>query len=163
MAKLSAKPDHDVRPLRADDLERMIAIDRAHAGRPRRRFFEKRLAAANANPDDYIHVGVSSDGKLMGFVFARVLHGEFGREQAIAAFDVIGVDPEHEEHGFGHALMQGLTTAMRDKGVRLLHSQADWTNHGLLKFFDSTGFKFAPRLVLERAVAEPLMEPTDEV
>jgi ribosomal protein S18 acetylase RimI-like enzyme len=159
----SANPNSAVRPLCADDLDRMIAIDRAHTRRQRRRFFEKRLAVAGTHPDDYIHLGVSSDGKLMGFVLARVLHGEFGREQAIAAFDVIGVDPEQEERGFGRALMQGLRTALRDKGVRLVHSQADWTNHGLLKFFDSAGFKFAPRLVLERAVAEPLAESTDDI
>ena len=28
---------------------------------------------------------------------------------------------------------------------------------------DSTGFALAPRLVLERSVAEPLAEPTEEV
>jgi ribosomal protein S18 acetylase RimI-like enzyme len=159
----SANAAHAVRPLRADDLDRMIAIDRAHAGGQRRRFFEKRLAAAAAHPDDYVHLGVSSEGKLMGFVLARVLHGEFGREQALAAVDVIGVDPARQERGFGRALMQGLDAALREKGVRLMHSQADWTNHSLLKFFDSAGFQFAPRLVLGRPVGEPLVESTEEV
>ncbi len=151
-----------VRRLRPDDLERTIAIDQAHTGRSRRRFFEKRLAAARSHPEDFIHVGVTRDGVLVGFVFARVREGEFGRDEQVAALDLMGVDPESEERGYGHVLMEALAQAMRDKGVRRLHSQADWTEHGLLKFFDSTKFKLAPRLVLERAVAEPIKETVKE-
>ncbi len=163
MVDASADPNQGVRPLRPEDLERMIAIDQAYTGRPRRRFFEKRLDAAKGHPEDFIHVGMSRGGALVGYAFARVLHGEFGLEQAVAALDLVGVDPESQGRGYGHALMEGLAQVMRQKGVRLLHSQADWTNHGLLKFLDSTSFELAPRLVLERAVAEPLAEPTDEV
>ena len=51
---------------------------------------------------------------------------------------------------------------MREKGVQSLQSQADWTNHGLLRFFDSSGFALAPRLVLERSVLTPLAEAIDD-
>ncbi|MEZ5788924.1 MAG: GNAT family N-acetyltransferase [Xanthobacteraceae bacterium] len=146
-----------VRRLRPDDLERTIAIDQAHTGRPRRRFFEKRLDAARKHPENFIHVGVTEGDKLMGFAFARVRQGEFGRDEPIAALDLMGVDHASEAHGYGHRLIEALQAAMREKGIRRLHSQADWTEHGLLKFFDSTGFKLAPRLVLERA-AELMME-----
>ena len=152
-----------VRPLSADDLDRMIAIDQAHTGRQRRRFFEKRFEAAKAHPQDFIHVGVSRNGTLVGFAFARVLHGEFGRDKPTAALDLIGVDPDCRDHGYGHALLDGLADAMRAAGVRNLHSQADWTDHGLLKFFDSAGFELAPRLVLERSVAAPLAEPAEDI
>lgn len=151
-----------VRRLRPDDLERTIAIDQAHTGRSRRRFFEKRLDAARKHPDDFIHVGVTRDGALAGFAFARVRQGEFGRDEPSAALDLIGVHPGSEEHGLGRVLMQALMQAMRDKGVKRLHSQADWTEHRMLKFFGSTGFKLAPRLVLERAVAEPITEPAED-
>lgn len=147
-----------VRRLRPDDLERTIAIDQAHTGRSRRRFFEKRLDAARKHPEDFIHVGVTRDGVLVGFAFARLRQGEFGRDEEVAALDLIGVDPASEEHGYGHQLMAAIGQAMRDKGVRRLHSQADWTEHELLRFFDSTAFKLAPRLVLERAVADPIPE-----
>jgi hypothetical protein len=46
--------------------------------------------------------------------------------------------------------------------VQSLQSQADWTNHPLLRFFDSSGFRLAPRLVLERSVLTPFAEPVDE-
>jgi len=160
---MATSAKHAARPLRADDLERMIAIDQAHTGRQRRRFFEKRFAAAKAHPHDFIHVGVSRNGSLIGFAFARVLHGEFGRDEPVAALDLIGVDPASQDHGLGHALLDGITDAMRSAGVRRLHSQADWTNHRLLAFFDSTGFELASRLVLERPVALPLAEAAEDI
>lgn len=152
-----------VRPLRPEDLERMIAIDQAHTGRPRRRFFEKRLEAAKRHPADFIHVGVERSGTLAGFAIARLQHGEFGRDETIASLDLVGVDPDSQERGYGHALMDGLARVMHAKGVRQLHSQADWTNHGLMKYLDSTGFELAPRLMLERTVNHPLAESADEV
>jgi GNAT superfamily N-acetyltransferase len=146
----------------ANDLERMIEIDRAYTGEARRRFYEKRVRASELHPQDYVHVGVRHDGQLVGFAFARLLHGEFGRNDAVAVLDVLGVDPGHRERGQGHELMDRLIVAMRQRGVTLMQSQADWTAFELLKFFASTGFRLAPRLVLERSVAAPLDEPADE-
>ncbi|HTT48561.1 MAG TPA: GNAT family N-acetyltransferase [Pseudolabrys sp.] len=162
MNTVAATLDNTVRPLRSADLERVIAIDSAHVGEPRRRFFEKRLAHARQHPEDYVHVGVTHNGMLVGFAFARVLRGEFGREQASATLDAVGVEHDSRERGVGRALMAGLTKLMREKGVRSLQSQADWTNHALLRFFDSSGFRLAPRLVLERSVLTPLAETVDE-
>jgi len=162
MNTAAATIDNTVRPLRAADLERIIAIDSAHVGEPRRRFFEKRLAHAKQHPDDYVHVGVTRNGALVGFAFARVLHGEFGREQASATLDAVGVEHDSRDRGVGRSLMAALTKLLRENGVQSLQSQADWTNSALLRFFDSSGFRLAPRLVLERSVLTPLAEPVDE-
>lgn len=159
----SLPADAKVRPLAARDLDRMVAIDQAHTGASRRRFFEKRLAAAATEPGDFIHVGVEAEGGLIGFAFARVLAGEFGRPEPVAVLDLVGVDPSEQAHGIGHALMDALTAGAEAHGVRLMHSQADWTDHGLLRFFAGSGFQLAPRLVLERPVAVPLAEPVDDV
>jgi L-amino acid N-acyltransferase YncA len=155
----AATTHNRVRPLSPADLERVIAIDSAHVGEPRRRFFEKRLAHAKQHPDDFMQVGVARNGKLLGFAFARILRGEFGRDQAIAILDAVGVEYDSRERGVGRALMQGLTEVMREKKVQSLQSQADWTNHALLRFFDASDFKLARRLVLERSVDAPLKEP----
>jgi len=162
MSNAAAKTDNSVRPLRPTDLERVIAIDSANVGEPRRRFFEKRLAHAQQHPEDIVHVGVVRKDTLVGFAFARIQRGEFGRAQAIATLDAVGVEQDSREHGVGHALMDGLSKVMRQKGVQSLQSQADWTNHGLLRFFESSGFKLAPRLVLERSVLTPLAERLDD-
>ncbi len=151
------------RRLGVDDVERVIAIDRVHSGHSRRRFFEKRFAAAEAQPEDFIHVGVVQDGLLRGFAIARVHRGEFGHERAVAVLDAIGVDSESRERGIGQLLMRELGAAMGSRGVRTLQSQADWTNHGLLRFFAHAGFELAPRLALQRAVAAPFDEVSEEI
>ena len=109
------------------------------------------------------HAAQTLYSTLVGFALGRLLYGEFGRVEPVAVLDAIGVDRSSQEHGYGHALMAGLLAAVRRKGVRQLHSQADWTNHGLLKFFDSTGFKLAQRVVLERSTAESMDESGEEV
>ena len=155
--------DRVSRPLDMDDVERVIAIDRVRGGHSRRHFFEKRFAAAKAQPNDFIHVGVVKDGVLRGFATARVHRGEFGFEQAVAVLDAIGVESESRERGIGQLLTRELGKVMGRTGVRALQTQADWTNRELLRFFATAGFKLAPRLALERPVAVPLDETTEEI
>lgn len=150
------------RLLDSADFERVIAIDRAHTGRARRQFFAKRFAAAAASPEDYVHIGIRNGGPLQGFAMARVLRGEFGRDRAIAVLDAIGVEPESRERGVGQSLIQELIELLGQAGIDSLQSQADWTNRELLRFFDESGFTLAPRLALERAVAVPLEEASEE-
>jgi ribosomal protein S18 acetylase RimI-like enzyme len=162
MNNLAANTENRVRPLNSADLDRVVAIDLGHVGESRQRFFEKRLAHAARHPEDFVHVGVTRDGVLVGFVFARIQRGEFGREQALATLDAFGVEHSSQNRGVGRALMHGLTEVMRRKGVQSLQSQADWTNQPLLHFFDASGFSLAPRLVLERSVLVPLAEPVED-
>lgn len=151
-----------IRRLVRTDLERVIAIDRANSGRARRRFFERRLAAATAHPEDFVQVGVMREGALRGFAFAHVLRGEFGRERLAAVLDAIGVELESRERGVGQSLIEGLAGKLRAVGARILHSQAEWSDPELLPFFAASGFELAPRLALERSVTEPLIEPSEE-
>jgi ribosomal protein S18 acetylase RimI-like enzyme len=163
MTVAPASADRDVRTLVNDDVERVIAIDRAHSGHARRRYFERRFAAAKAQPEDYIHVGAVRDGLLRGFAIARILRGEFGQAHVVAVLDAIGVEAESQDRGIGQSLMAALGETMQRRGVRVLQSEAEWTNHDLLRFFHAAGFKLAPRLALERSTAEPLDEASEEV
>ena len=156
-------PVSHARALGLDDLERVIAIDSAHTGHSRRRFFEKRFAAAVARPQDFATIGIDRNGALRGFAIARIQRGEFGREQAVAVLDAVGVEPHARERGVGRALIDGLIAALDRMGVGSLTSQAAWNNHELLRFFAASGFALAPRLVLERSLAEPLYEGSEEV
>lgn len=162
MPVIATVPDRNVRPLMADDMERVIAIDRAHSGHSRRSFFEKRFATAKSHPNDFIHIGVTRSSSLRGFATARVLRGEFGREYSVAVLDGLGVEAESQELGIGQELMNGLTQALRSMGVQSLQSQAVWMNHDLLRFFAASGFELASRLALERSVA-PLEEVHEDL
>jgi GNAT superfamily N-acetyltransferase len=158
-----ARADESFRAVDARDLERVVEIDRIHSGHSRRRFFEKRFACAAANPGDFVQLGLMRGRSLRGFALARLLHGEFGQEDAVAVLDALGVAPESQEQGVGQSLIERLVEVLRQKGVRSLHSQARWANVRLLHFFDAAGFRLLPRMVLDRSVADPLIEPLEEL
>lgn len=139
------------RALGADDLDRVVAIDRAIVGRSRRGFFEKRLEAALAAPDDFVVVGVDGKSGLDGFGFARIYHGDFGTSDKIAVIDAIGVAPDSQKGGIGRMILDAMDVRLARKDVAEIRTQADWRFHGLLKFFDSTGFLEAPVHVFERS------------
>jgi GNAT superfamily N-acetyltransferase len=149
------------RPITAADLEQVIAIDTANTGLSRRHFFEKRFATAKARPSDFVQIGVAEGNTLRGFAVAHVLRGEFGRKDAIAVLDALGVAPASKEHGLGQVLVEELIAVARQRGARSLHSQVDWKNAELLRFFNSAHFALAPRVGLERSTNE-LLEQVDE-
>ena len=153
---------HSTRPITVADLEQVIAIDKVNTGQSRRHFFEKRFAAAKARPSDFVQVGVVADNTLRGFAIARILRGEFGQKDAIAVVDALGVERESREHGLGHRLMDGLVETARKQGAHFVQSLVDWKNPDLLRFFNTTNFKLAPRLALECAMAELRTERDEE-
>ncbi|MCC7461434.1 MAG: GNAT family N-acetyltransferase [Gammaproteobacteria bacterium] len=152
-----------VRLLRAEELERAVHIDTANAGRSRRAFLARRLRAAQQSPEDYLHLAVDAHDRLAGFALARVLRGEFGRDEAVAVLDVIDVDRTLAVRGSGQRLFAALGARLRERGVRQVYSESEWTNHTLLRFFAASGFQLARRVILERAVGEPLAEPAEAV
>ena len=109
MTNAAVNIENNVRPLRPADLEQVIAIDSVYVGEPRRRFFEKRLAHAEKHPEDFVHVGVALNGALVGFAFARILRGEFGRSKPLPCSTRSALMSGSRERGVGHALMGGLT------------------------------------------------------
>lgn len=156
MAK-TAKPDPmklEIRSLVPDDIDTVAAIDQQGYGASRKGFFEKRLAAVQKTPENYVTLGAQCDGLLTGFVIGRISRGEFGSLQPSAAVDAIGVHPAYWGDGIGTALIAGLEDALRKLGVELLFSQADWTNSNLLRFFERAGFGLAPRTLLEGDVLQ---------
>jgi GNAT superfamily N-acetyltransferase len=144
-----------IRPLKPDDLASVVAIDRTVTGRSRRSFYERRLAHYAREPSAFVALAAELDGRFAGFAFARLYEGEFGGVAREAALDAIGVDPELRHHRVGAELVAGLLAAVRTRGARELTTQVDWAEADLLGFFSHTNFTPAPRLVLERAVAEP--------
>jgi len=150
MAQGKDKASVTTRPLTADDLERVIAIDAELAGDIRRGFFERRLRGALSYPQGFIFVGIDDGGTLAGFALVRILAGEFGSGDLVAVLDAIGVASAHQGKGYGQALMAGVNDVMTKKSIRELQTQAEWNNHGLLEFLDAAGFERAPRVILNR-------------
>lgn len=156
----------EIRPLSAADLETVIAIDKATTGVSRRGYFEKRLNAATDRPRDYVYVGLHDNGQLVGYAFAKMVNGEFGKPGAGAALDAIGVNPTHANKGYGSQLLKAVEAVLKKKGVETLSSQIAWSSGAMLGFFSSAGFELAPRLVLTRTtetIAPQLAEGRDDL
>jgi ribosomal protein S18 acetylase RimI-like enzyme len=144
------------RALRPEDLETVVQIDRERSGRSRTEFYAKRFRTLADDPGSVIAVAAQAGKRLVGFSFAHVLDGEFGAAAPVGVLDAIGVLPDQEREGIATALLSGLERALAERGVRELRTQADWTEHGIAAFFSASGFRLAPRVVLERALDRPV-------
>ena len=137
-----------IRPLKSTDLDEVVVIDRQHVDRSRRGFFAKRLEAVLADPGTYVQVGAEVNGSLVGYAMARLIDGEFGLSKT-AILEAMAVETSHDHHGTGEALLAGIDAVLKRKGLKTMQTNAAWTSHNLLRFFDHQGFKLAPRHVVE--------------
>jgi ribosomal protein S18 acetylase RimI-like enzyme len=145
-----------VRALSPDDLDAVITIDAANAGRARRGFFVTRLAAVKRDPTSFLALGIEDGGALAGFVIARIFRGEFGTDEPVASIDAIGVSVAKQGRGLGSALMAGFEDAMLKRGIVEVMSQDLWSGAPLMRFFAANGFELAPRWVLERPLDDAI-------
>lgn len=143
-------------PLAPQDLDAVVEIDRGVAGRSRRRFFEKRLAAALAEPGRYVYVGARQDGALVGYALARMMDGEFGGGAPSATLDAIGVAERNRGHGVGRRLLECVEAVLAHKGVSELVTEVEWGDQAMLHFFEHGSFELAPRVVLALDATTPL-------
>ena len=144
----------DLRAIGVESLATVVDLDSASNGSHRRDFFTKRFEAQDKHPKAFISVGALEDGKMVGFVFCHMLLGEFGSHELIAVLDAMAVEPESQGHGVGHELMQQLINEIRDRGGKGLRTQVGWDQPEVIDFFSNTGFRMAPRLILERSTRD---------
>ena len=140
-----------VRPMAESDLDAVAMLDHRLAGQSRHGFYVKRLAAASLAPNAFLGLVAEMDGRLVGFVSAHVLDGEFGGTDPAAVLDAIGTAPDLRGRGVARALMTAFEAEARRRGIRQIQSEVNWTNHGLVRFFADAGFGLAPQVVLECA------------
>jgi ribosomal protein S18 acetylase RimI-like enzyme len=143
-----------VRPIAATDLDLLVALDQKITGHSRRGFYEKRLKAMANDPASFIALAAEAGGQVKGFLMAYLLDGEFGGQAPVAVMDALGVDPRSRGAGLAKSLMAALDVVLKEKGVKELQTQAAISEHELMGFFIKSGYQLAPRLTLERSVAQ---------
>jgi ribosomal protein S18 acetylase RimI-like enzyme len=154
MNRAAAEPRITVRALRPEDLDAVVAIDRAIEKRPRRAYVQRRLQAALREPARHAQFAAVDAQGVVGYLLARLLRGEFGRRQPVLRIELVGVREDLQGQGVGRLLLDALSSHARRKGVTELRTAADWRDHRMLRWFDATGFALAPDRILECAVGQ---------
>lgn len=152
-----------VRTLRADDLTRLVAIDRALTGRPRQTWFEGKLRQAINEAGVKISLGAEIDGCLVGAVLGAVHYGEFGLPEPVAILDTILVDPAFSRRGIAAAIFHQLVKNLKGLRVECLRTEVGADEVSLTGFLKKQGFKQAPRVVLELPLSSVRDSTLDQV
>ena len=148
-----------IRALQPRDLDAVVVIDQAIEGRPRRNYIQRRLAAAVREPARHVQFAAVDGGALAGYLLARVLHGEFGREQTGLRIELVGVRRDLQQRGIGRRLLDALVDHARRNAVAELRSAADWTHHGMVRWFDAMGFSLSADRIVDRAIGDDASGP----
>lgn len=138
-----------LRRLERADLEEAVAIDAVNTGRSRRGYFEKRLMMALREPKLHVQFAVEREGVLAGYVLARVLEGEFGRNAPSLRLEGLEVKASSQHHGIGHMLHAAIQDEARRRGLHEIRTGADWRDHGMLRFLDAVGYELAAYHVID--------------
>lgn len=145
-----------VRSLAADDLAALIAVDRRITGRDRAAYYRRKVEEAMEESGVRVSLVAEIDGRVAGFIMARVDFGEFGRTEPEAVIDTIGVDPLHAQRAVGSALVSQLLANLGSLRVERVRTEVEWNQFGLLGFLERCGFRPSARLCFVRPLANYL-------
>jgi ribosomal protein S18 acetylase RimI-like enzyme len=159
MTETAVPPQVAIRPLQPGDLDAVVAIDQAIEGRSRRAYIRRRLDAALREPARHAQFAAVGAQGLVGYLLARVLIGEFGREQAGLRIELVGVRRDQQHHGVGQHLLDALVEHGRRKGLDELRTAARWNDHAMLRWFDAMGFALSADRIVDCAVGAGAYRP----
>ncbi len=140
----------NVRMIRKNDLDSVVAIDRLITGQERRDYYQRKLEQAVDNKHNVNASLVAEiDGKLAGFMMGDVFFGEYGIPDATATIDTIGVHPDFQKHGVASELMDQFLMNMKAASVRKIYTLVNWSDFALEGFFSRHKFQPSKRISLE--------------
>lgn len=141
-----------VRSMREADLSAIIGLDRRLTGRDRSGYYRRKAQEALSESGVRVSLVAELDGRLVGFVMARVDFGEFGETQPEAVIDTIGVEAAYKNRSIGTALLSQLLVNLGGLQVERVRTEVLWDDFGLLAFLKRCGFVPSQRLAVTRPV-----------
>jgi GNAT superfamily N-acetyltransferase len=154
-----------VRALHREDLPAVVGIDTTLAGRSRRTYIERRLAAALREPTHHAQLAAVDRSGLAGYILARRLEGEFGRSRPGLRIELVGVRADARGQGVSRRLFDALLDWARRHDIAELRTAAAWRDTGMLRWLAAMGFDLAGDRVLSCPVAglrdEAVQEETE--
>lgn len=140
----------EIRPLRHDDFNAAVEIDKQVFKQDRTQYYETRFARALDEKDHLVLSLVAEvDQKVVGFVMSELFTGQYGIPLRAATLDTIGVHPEFQGMGIGRELITAFVIYLRKAGVKQINTLVDWNDWPLIRFFNSNGFEPAKTINLE--------------
>ncbi len=134
--------DIEIRMIRPDDYEAVVAVDELVYGSSRPGFFRRKIDLTTSKEDYLVTSRVAIiDGRLVGFIMGDLYLGEFGIPEKVASIDAVAVHPDYQKRGVGRELMEELVAALRKAGVEKVSTLVNWDDWEMLHFFASKGFK----------------------
>jgi predicted N-acetyltransferase YhbS len=142
----------EIGPMTPADLREILRIDRCVTGRDRAEHIAALLAEATETSRTRVSLVARLDGAVVGFVMARADTGDFGRTEAAAVLDTLGVDPDYARRGIGRALVERLVGNLSQLQVERIETLVRVADPELLGFFQGVGFVPSQRLAFAREV-----------
>ena len=139
-----------VRSMTPADLRDIVRIDRAGTGSDRAGYLKAKLAEALEDSGVRVSLIAHRGAAALGFLMARVDHGDFGRTEPVAIIDTLGVDPEAVRHGIGRALLSQLFSNLGALHVERVETVVETRDLALLGFLFACGFAPSQRLPFVR-------------
>ena len=147
-----AARDVMVRPLKGQDIAAIDRIDTSLTGLDRSAYYASKFREMLDESGIRVSLVSESDGKVTGFIMARLDYGEFGKVAKAAVIDTIGVHPSYAGTGMGYQLLSQLLTNLAAIQVESVRTKVEYENAGLRDFLSSCGFKPSQRLLLTRKI-----------
>jgi len=132
-----------------EDQAAVVAIDAAVLGRRREEFFGLKLKQAFADTGIALSLAAELEGRVAGFLLARLYYGEFGVTERVAVLDVLDVPPRLPRPPRRLGAARPAAHELLGVGVRTLQTEVAWDSGELVAFFRREGFVPAPRLCLD--------------
>ncbi len=163
MDNINKQPGSNVtiRRLTAQDFDAVITMDAAAVGHTRTSYFERRLKNALAQPDLHVQFGAERDGRLVGFMMARQLQGQFGRAEPALRLEAIGAAADERGQRIGSALLSKLEDEARRLAITEIRTTASWRDHTIMQFLNRAGFELGGDLAIECLLGEQRLETAD--
>lgn len=149
--------DHTpIRSMRADDLDKIIEIDRRITGRTRLPYYERLMKQVMGKTGVRVSLVAEMEDFVIGFVMARVDYGEFGSTEPVAVLDTIGIRPDYQHEEVGAALVSQLAINLAALRIERIRTVVPWDGFGFLGFLAANGFHPAQRLCLWKPQADSI-------
>jgi ribosomal protein S18 acetylase RimI-like enzyme len=148
-AGTKTKPEIEIRPIQADDLDQVIALDAAITDIEKTDYWYELFHRYGVRGGQQRHflVGVQG-GQVLGYVIGEVRDWEFGSVPCGWVFG-LSVHPDARLTGLGSRLLDAICDGFRRAGVRTVRTLLARDNNLILSFFRSQGMMAAPYIPLE--------------